>query len=120
MPVISRTARLAAFALALTASACASVDPNIALTTEPVAAIVSGDPHDISAHDLAEAMVRAGFSPDFILANGPSIRNALAESGGVRIRDKNVIAALMSIQNGKLYVTSRERGTFVQSLRPRL
>ncbi len=86
------------------------------MTTETVSAIVTGEPTDVSAPDLAEAMVRAGFSPDFILEHGPAIRNALATSGGVRIRDKGVIAALMSIQARKLYVTSRERGTFVQSL----
>lgn len=101
----------------LSLSSCASVDSNVAMTTQPVTAIVSGEPTDIAADDLAEALVRAGFTPDFVIENGPSIRNALAASGGVQIRDKKVIAALMSVQAGKLYVTSRERGTFVQTLK---
>jgi len=103
---------------ALLLSSCASVDPNIAMTTNTVVPITSGEPSDVAAVDLAEAMVRAGFDPDFILEHGPAIRNALAMSGGVQIRDKHVIAALMSTQDGKLYVTSRERGTFVQTLLP--
>lgn len=114
----SRCLRAGVILLSLLVGACSSIDRNVAMTTEAVSPIVSGEPTDVSAANLAEAMVRAGFSPDFILEHGPAIRNALASSGGVRVRDKGVIAALMSIQAGKLYVTSRQRGTFVQSLEP--
>lgn len=108
--------RVGVILLSLVVGACSSIDRNVAMTTETVSPIASGEPADVSAAVLAEAMIRAGFSPDFILEHGPAIRNALASSGGVRVRDKGVIAALMSIQADRLYVTSRERGTFVQSL----
>ena len=95
---------------------CASVDKNIAMTTEPVTSIVAGDATEVSAQDLAEAMLRAGFTREQILKHGPVVRQALATSGGAQVRDGKVIGALFSIHSGQLYVTSRSRGTFMQPL----
>lgn len=103
-------------ALAALAGACASVDPNIAMTEAPVLAIPVGEAAEVSAADLAQAMVRAGFSREEILKHGPAVRNSLATSGGAQVRDGKVIGALFSIHAGQLYVTSRTRGTFVQPL----
>ncbi len=110
-----RTSALAVCVAALL-SACVSADPNIVRTTEPVTAIPVGEAAEISAYDLAEAMVRAGFTREQILKEGPAVRNALATSGGAQIRDGKFVSALFSIHAGRLYVTSRDRGTFIQQL----
>ncbi len=109
--------KIACFSLVILAG-CASVDRNIAMTREPVTGIVSGEATNVSAADLAEAMVRAGFTREQILAQGPSIRQSLATQGGAQVRDGKVVGAMFSIHADKLYVTSRTRGTFVQTLRP--
>jgi hypothetical protein len=95
---------------------CATTDSNIAMTKAPVSSIVVGEATEVSAYDLAQAMLRAGFTRDQILANGPSVRLALATSGGAQVRDGKVIGALFSVHENQLYVTSRSRGTFVQPL----
>lgn len=86
------------------------------MTEAPVLAIPVGEAAEVSAADLAQAMVRAGFSREEILKHGPAVRNSLATSGGAQVRDGKVIGALFSIHAGQLYVTSRTRGTFVQPL----
>ena len=107
----------AALAGALALSGCASVDRSIDLTQQSVTPITTGDATGISAHDLAEAMLRAGFSREEILREGPAVRNALATSGGARLREGNLVEALFAVHGDRLYVTSRTRGTFVQPLR---
>jgi hypothetical protein len=97
-------------------SGCVSADPNIVMTQEAVTSIPVGESTAVSAYDLAAAMVRAGFSRDQILKDGPAVRNALATSGGAQIRDGKFVSALFSVHAGRLYVTSRTRGTFVQDL----
>ena len=86
------------------------------MTTAPVSAIVVGDATEVSAYDLAQAMLRAGFTRDQILKQGPAVRLALATSGGAQVRDGKVVGALFSVHENQLYVTSRSRGTFVQPL----
>jgi hypothetical protein len=54
--------------------------------------------------------MRAGFTDEQILREGPGVRTALATSGGAQVRDEQSILALFSVQNGLLYVSSRERG----------
>lgn len=108
-------AALLAGALAL--SGCASIDRSVALTKQSVTPITVGDAAAISAHDLAEAMLRAGFTREQILLEGPAVRNALATSGGAQLRSGRLVEALFAVHGDRLYVTSRTRGTFVQPLR---
>jgi hypothetical protein len=86
------------------------------MVSEAVTAIPVGESASVSAYDLAEAMLRAGFSREQILKDGPGVRNALATSGGAQIRQGKFVAALFSVHSGRLFVTSRTRGTFVQTL----
>ena len=108
---------VAALAGALALSGCATIDRSIALTQQSVTPITAGEATGISAHDLAEAMLRAGFSREEILREGPAVRNALATSGGAQLREGNLVEALFAVHGDRLYVTSRTRGTFVQPLR---
>jgi hypothetical protein len=109
-------AALAAASLAL--SGCTTIDRSMALSYEIVTPITVGDAAAISAYDLAEAMLRAGFSRDQILRDGPAVRNALATSGGAQLRSGKMVEALFAVHGDRLYVTSRTRGTFVQPLGP--
>ena len=65
---------------------CASLDRSVALAEQVVTPIAVGDASDVSAYDLAEAMLRAGFTRQQILKDGPAIHNALAKSGGAQVR----------------------------------
>ncbi len=102
-----------AFALALLLTGCATTDRSIALTEDIVTPLTVGDAAQISATDLAGAMLRAGFTPEEILSEGPAVRNALATAGGAQVRQGMVVAALFAIQGDQLIVTSRQNGTFV-------
>jgi hypothetical protein len=104
--------------LAVAPGACATTkfDSNIALTNQPVTALVVGEASDVPALVLASAMMRAGFTDEQILREGPGVRTALATSGGAQVRDEQSILALFSVQNGLLYISSRERGTFTMRI----
>ena len=99
-------------------SACATTDPNVAQMEQTVTPMTVGEVADVSADDLAKAMLTAGFTAEQVLKHGPAVRNSLATSGGAQIRDGKFVAALFSIHSRQLYVTSRARGTFVQPLAP--
>lgn len=101
---------------ALALASCASTDPNVALTEKAVTPITAGEAADVSADDLVAAMLKAGFSREQILKDGPAVHQSLATSGGAQIREGKFVSALFSIHAGKLYVTSRERGTFMVDL----
>ena len=113
----SRFVGVALIAGSLALSGCAAIDRSVALTTESVVRFAVGDATAISAHDLAEAMLRAGFTREQILHDGPAVRNALGTSGGAQLRSGKLVEALFAVHGDRLYVTSRLRGTFVQPLR---
>ena len=102
--------------IALGACATTKFDSNIKLTNQPVTAIVVGDAADVPALILASAMLRAGFTEQQVLDDGPGVREALATSGGAQVRDEESILALFSVQSGLLYISSRERGTFTMRI----
>jgi hypothetical protein len=106
-------ATISAALLALVLSGCATFDESIAISQETVLPINAGDTADVSALDLAEAMLRAGFQPPEILLHGPAVRNALAEAGGAQVRSGGGVQAMMTIHADRLYVASRTRGTFI-------
>lgn len=97
-------------------SGCATMDRSVALAEQAVTPIIAGSPRVISAYDLADAMLRAGFTHEQVLADGPAIRTALATSGGAQVRYGKVTSALFAIEGDLLYITSVERGTFTLSL----
>lgn len=96
---------------------CSTMDRSIALAEQVVSPITLEDPADVSAYDLAEAMLMAGFTPEQIVRDGPAVRNALATSGGAQVRYNHMAEALFAVHGQELYVTSRTRGTFTQPLR---
>lgn len=81
----------------LTVAGCASMDRSIAIAEQVVTPVLVGQATDVSAYDLAEAMLQAGFTPDQILKDGPAIRNALATSGGAQVRYGHVAEAIFVI-----------------------
>lgn len=114
--IVARLVAAAAIAAGLAACATTKFDSNIALTSQPVTPLLVGEAADVSAIVLASAMIRAGFTDEQILSDGPGVRNALATAGGAQVRDEQSILALFSVQNGLLYVSSRERGTFTMRI----
>ena len=78
---------------------CATVDRSVALSKETVTLLASGDVADVSAEELAEAMLRAGFSRNEILRHGPKIRNALATSGSAQVKDGHIVNALFAVHS---------------------
>lgn len=109
-----RTGLLAGLTLALIG--CASMDSNVARLEADVQSISVGEPHAISARDLAAAMVQAGFSGEDILKYGPSVRNAIGSAGGAQINKDQFAHAILTVQDGKLYVSSRDGGMFLREL----
>lgn len=87
-------------------------DPNVQRVSAPVTSIAVGDRGEVSALALARGMTRAGFTRDEVLELGPSIRRAVATSGGAQARRDGRIFALFSHMDGQLYVTSGNTGTF--------
>src|SRR3546814_1935859 len=117
MPRFVKTRLSVALAL-VTLGGCASLDQNIRTVEAKVLPITVGQVAEVSAYDLAMAMTRAGFTSEHILGYGPAVRNALAMSGGAQIRNGDMISALFSAFDNKLYVTSRseEHTSELQSL----
>lgn len=100
----------------LALASCTLADPNVVMTQQAVTPVTAGEAADVSADDLVAAMLKAGFSREQILKDGPAVHKSLATSGGAQIRDGKFVSALFSIHAGKLYVTSRSRGTFMVDL----
>lgn len=109
-------ARALLLSSALMLAACASTDRGVALSEEAVTPMTVGDSRDVSADELAEALLRAGLEREDILRHGVDIRNALANSGGARVRVDNLVEAMLAIHSDQLYVVSRTRGTFTVPL----
>jgi hypothetical protein len=105
-------------ALVLLLAGCAApmMDRSLTLAHQTVTPVTVGEATSVEARDLADAMLRAGFSPEQILADGPAVRNALATSGGAQVRYGKVAEAIFAIHGDDLYITSRTRGTFVVPL----
>ena len=112
-PGIQVLAALAALTLGVTLGGCsAMMDRSVMLASEPVVPISVGEQAFVSAFDLADAMLRAGFSRDEVLKHGPSVHSALATSGGAQVRQGKSVSAIFAVYGDKLYVTSLARGTF--------
>ncbi len=109
--------RATAVALVLLLAGCATTDQSIVLANQAVTPMTGTESAEVSAYDLAEGMLRAGLEPDQVIKYGPAIRNALATSGAAQVRIAGIAEAIFAIENGRLLITSRTRGTFVQPLR---
>ena len=95
---------------------CAGIDGNVARFEADVQKITVGEPFAISARDLAAVMLQAGFTGEEILDYGPKVRNAIGTSGGAQINKDRYARAILTVQEGKLYVSSRDFGTFLREL----
>ena len=110
---IKVVAGLAALAAGVALGGCsATMDRSVMLATDPVVPISVGEQAFVSAFDLADAMLRAGFSRDEVLKHGPMVHSALATSGGAQVREGKSVSAIFAVYGNKLYVTSLARGTF--------
>lgn len=70
----------------------------------------------LSPDDVAEIMRRAGFSNDQILEYGTELRNGLAESGAVQIKNGEKVEAVFAInleEGNRVYISTRLRGNFI-------
>jgi hypothetical protein len=107
---------LAVSLMAVAVAGCSSLDRSVALAKQDVTQIAVGEAAAVPALLLAKVMLRAGFEEEAVLRYGPSIRNALATSGGAQVRMGHVTEALFAVHSERLYVTSRQRGTFVEPI----
>ena len=113
-PVIAlRQARAVLAVTALLALVACGSDSNMSRMSDPVSPISVGEPGEISAMALADAMLRVGFTREEILEMGPGIRRSLNQNGGAQALRDGLIMALFSHREGMLYVTSATSGTFV-------
>ena len=86
-------------------------------STRPhVLSMVNRDVAALSAHDVAVCMRQAGFSDEQILEAGPTLRNALATAGSAQLRVGKHVQAIFAVDGDHLYVSSRQRGTFIHPL----
>lgn len=97
-------------------AACSAIDRSVGLAEAVVVPVTTGDATDVAAIDLAQAMLRAGFTKEEIVRHGPALHSALATSGSAQVRQNKVVAAVFAVHTDKLYVVSRTRGTFMQPL----
>lgn len=104
--------KVALLAASMTLLAACANDPNFSRMTEPVSTISVGEPGEISAMSLVQAMSRVGFTREEILDLGPGIRRSLNQTGGAQARRGQTLVALFSLRDGMLYVTSANSGTF--------
>lgn len=101
---------------ALVVSGCTSLDRSLNLGEDAVMPIDVGEQHYVEALDLAKAMLRAGFTNQEILQDGPDVQKALATAGGCQIRYGGSTVALFTVHRARLYVSSETHGTFVMQL----
>lgn len=77
---------------------------------------VESAPHgaaaSLTADEVVQAMRQAGFSDEEILEKGPELRNTLAMSGSARIAKGSTAEAVFAADAQKLYVSSRQSGSF--------
>ena len=66
----------------------------------------------LSADEVVQAMRQAGFTDEEILEKGPELRNTLAMSGSARIAKGSTAEAIFAADAQKLYVSSRQSGSF--------
>lgn len=107
---------LSVFAAGTVLLGCA--DSNVTRSTAAVAPITVGDTARVSAHDMALALLRAGFTAQEVLDHGPGIRNALSTRGGVQVRREGNVFAVISVLDNELYIVSQSGGTYVHRFSP--
>ncbi|MEQ9257997.1 MAG: hypothetical protein RIG84_02745 [Roseovarius sp.] len=109
--------KMAAMGAGLAAlQACSEMDRNVARADDFVVPVTVGETRVLTASQVANAMIKAGFTYDEIVELGPGLRNAVSTRGGAEVRRGKYIHALFSVQNDRLYVASRTAGTFVLAL----
>ena len=95
---------------------CAQGDRNVSRLNAGVTKLAVGDPYPVSARDLAAAMIQAGFTGDEVLEYGPEVRNAIGTAGGAQVNRDKFVMAIFSVQDGTLFVSSRDGSTFLREL----
>lgn len=71
----------------------------------------------MNAEDIVRVMLRAGFANEQILELGTELRNELALSGAAQINEGDKVQAILAVDSGYVYVSSRLRGSFIYDLR---
>jgi len=97
-----------------TLSAC--TDTNFTAVDATVVPVVVGDTAILSADTVVEAMLRAGFTQSELLEHGPALRNAISTRGGAQVRRGSTIHSVFSVDDGNLFVASKNTGTFALEL----
>jgi hypothetical protein len=97
----------------LAMAGCAVTEPQVLpISNREVAAL--------SAEDVVQVMLRAGFSDEQILQLGTDLRNELARSGAAQINVEDKVEAIFAVNGDYVYVSSRLRGSFLYDLRKKL
>ncbi|MEW6744669.1 MAG: hypothetical protein AB1486_18085 [Planctomycetota bacterium] len=83
-------------------SGCASTGGH--LEVQPFQARAAAE---LSADEVVDVMLQAGFSTEEILELGSDLRNALAFEGGARIKEGEASRAIFLVDEGYVYVAVR-------------
>lgn len=73
----------------------------------------------LSAEDIVQVMLQAGFSDEQILEFGTDLRNDLARLGAAQINVAEKIEAIFAVNGDYVSVSTRLRGSFLYDLRKR-
>ena len=79
----------------------------------------NADAAELTADDVVAVMRRAGFADEHILEFGTDMRNAIAQTGGARIRLGEHVEAVFAVSGNYLYASSYRRGSFTYDLETR-
>lgn len=71
----------------------------------------------LSAEDIVQVMLQAGFSDEQILELGTDLRNDLARSGAAQINVGEKVGAIFAVNGDHVYVSTHLRGSFLYDLR---
>jgi len=102
--------------LLLTLGSCSQMGSTSLRTDEGVVPFTGGEPIVLTAEQVYTAMLRAQFSHKQIVAFGPELRRAIAQTGGAQIRNERGVAAIFAVFDGDLYLTSATTKGFIMPL----
>lgn len=102
---------LSLFILALSLAGCTSMRRGIV-----VIPLNSQNVLDLSANNVVDIMRAAGFSDEQIIEYGTAVRDALAQTGAVRIEVNGKAEAIFAVKEQDIYISTELRGVFIYNI----
>lgn len=109
--ILSVAMTLSLFILALSLAGCTSMRRGIV-----VIPLNSQNVLDLSANNVVDIMRAAGFSDEQIIEYGTAVRDALAQTGAVRIEVNGKAEAIFAVKEQDIYISTELRGVFIYNI----